>query len=122
MTIYHSSTGPKDISEMGRDNAFHAAAKLRRDGFGDTENSEEVIEALDAHVAKLDAEFAEAVRPFKEAGYTVREDFDALGKRTYSANRTEGEGENAHFIPLAAGLKTEGAAWAALIAMPGMLA
>lgn len=116
MTIYHSSTGPKTVEDMGRDNAFHAAAKLRRDGFGDTENTEETLAALDAHVAKLDAEFEAAKAPFVRAGYSTREAYDAIGKRHYEVwlNHDEARLVSAHH-------KTEGAAWASLIATPGLL-
>jgi hypothetical protein len=104
---YHSSTGPKTISEMGRDNAFFAAAKLRRDGFGDTENTDETIAALDAHVARLDAEFEAAKAPLIAAGYSVREAYDATGKKHFEG-WFEGNLKTGYN-------KTEGAAWADMI-------
>jgi hypothetical protein len=111
MTVYHSSTGPKVVEEMGRDNAFHAAAKLRRDGFGDSENTDETLAALDAHVAKLDAEFEAAKAPLIAAGYSTREAYDAIGKKHYEGWLDDAEGLRL----VSSGNKTEGAAWADMI-------
>lgn len=116
MTTYFSSTGPKHIPDMGRDNAFYAAAKLRRDGFGETENTAETVDALEAHVAQLDVAFAEAKAPLIAAGYCTREAYDAIGKKHYEGWH---DGDEPRLIT--AHHKTEGAAWAALIAMPGLL-
>lgn len=55
-TMYHGSKGPVAISTMTRPHAANALAKLERSEPGRTEE----IEALRAHVARLDEEYAEA--------------------------------------------------------------